>query len=110
MPNMTREDVTKLTQELFGLASAEHQARASEIITELSEGFDGVLTDSENAATRISELTANNETLRAVNAKLFLKVGHADTGANGDPKPPEEDKPENTLTYEQLFNEKGELI
>jgi hypothetical protein len=103
---MTREELKQLVTELIGYSSAENQARTSEILTSISEGFDTVLNDSEQAQTRVSELTANNETLRRVNADLFLKVG-AKAPVDADPTP---DVPDEPVSYDTLFNEKGELI
>ena len=102
---MTREELKTLVTELIGFSTPDHQARTSEILTSISEGFDGVLTDSEQAQTRVSELTASNETLRRVNADLFLKVG-----TKADPEPPTPDVPDEPVSYDTLFNEKGELI
>lgn len=105
---MTREELKALVQELMGFSTPDHQARASEILTTISEGFETVLTASEQAQTRVSELTANNETLRDVNAKLFLKVG-TKADHKTDPEPPKQTEPEN-IGFDTLFNDKGELI
>lgn len=105
---MDRNRHNEITKELISLCSADNQGRVSELLTELSEGFESALTTSEGFESRISELTANNEKLRSVNADLFLKVGTIKTGAS-DPVPPQEsDIPD--ITFESLFNEKGELI
>lgn len=107
---MKRDEHKNLINEMLGLVSADHQARASEILTSLSEDYETVLTESEGNATRVSELTANNETLRAVNAKLFLKVGEVPNTPPNNPTPPTEDPDKPTITFESLFNDKGELI
>lgn len=105
---LSRDEIKSKFTEILGLASSENQARASELLTELSEEYESVLTESENSATRVQELTANNEALRDVNSKLFLKVGHKiDTPPAGDPTP---EPPKDTPSFENLFNEKGELI
>lgn len=108
---MTRQEIKNLMNEMLGFAQAEHQARASEILTTLSDEFETVMTASEQANDRVSELTANNETLRAVNAKLFLKVGNTEN----PPAPPsdggsEQNHGDNNITFDNLFNDKGELI
>ena len=106
---MTRDEHKQMIAKLMGLATPENQATMSEILTELSEDYEQVLTDSEGHSETIRTLTANNETLRAVNAKLFLRVGEVPKDPpptdppTGDPEPP-------TITFESLFNEKGELI
>lgn len=105
---MTRDELKQLTQELIGFSSPEHQARTSEILTAISEGFETTLTESEQAQNRVSELTANNETLRDVNAKLFLKVGSKSSTVT-DPEPPTQTDTD-PVSFDTLFNEKGELI
>ena len=107
---MTREELAKLIQELHGFSTPENQARTSEILTTISEGFENTLTASEQAQTRVSELTANNETLRDVNAKLFLKVGSKPSEPIADPEPPKQTEPDAPISFDTLFNEKGELI
>lgn len=108
---MKREDHKTKLNELLKLVTPENQASATEILTGLSEDYEQVLTESETAASRVSELTANNETLRAVNAKLFLKVGATDKET---PHPETEQQTpvesENKITFDNLFNEKGELL
>lgn len=106
---MTRDEHKQKIAKLMGLVSPDNQATMSEILTELSEDYEQVLTASEGHSARVQELTANNETLRAVNAKLFLKVGEVPkdppqpSEPTTDPEPP-------TITFESLFNDKGELI
>lgn len=108
---MTREEHNKIIQQMIGLVAPDNQATASELLTQLSEDYEETLTNVETATNNVAELTAKNETLRDVNAKLFLKVG---TTENKN-QPPENNKPniqedEDKMTFEALFNEKGELI
>lgn len=106
---MERTEHKNIISQLLGMVAADHQATASELLTQLSEDYDQVMTASEQATENVATLTANNETLRQVNAKLFLKVGSIDNdpkpNPNTDPKP---DEP--ALTFDGLFNEKGELL
>lgn len=106
---MNRDDIKNAMREMLGLAAPEHQARMSDLLSNLTDEFESILTESENAANRVQELTENNETLRSVNAKLFLKVGTTDR-ENHNEQPAEQPIEENKITYENLFNEKGELI
>ena len=105
---LTREQIKSKFNAVLAMATPEKQANASELLTELSDEFESVLTASEESATKITELTSNNETLRAVNAKLFLRVGETDKEAQKDDTPKEEETP--SIKFEDLFNEKGELI
>lgn len=107
---MTRDEHRRLVQEMIGLVNADHQARASEILTSLSDDYDTVLTESEGHANRVTELTANNETLRSVNAKLFLKVGEVPNAPPKEQTPPSESSDIPNITFESLFNDKGDLI
>lgn len=107
---MKREDHKSLVNELFGMVSPEHQARATEILRNLSDDYEETLTTSEQATANLQTANANFEELRKVNAKLFLQVGQ--TEKTEGKQEPETDKPEETkiLPFEQLFNEKGELL
>ena len=107
---MKREEHKSKLNDLLKLVTPENQASASEILTGLSEDYEQVLTESETAANRVSELTANNETLRAVNAKLFLKVGATDKETPHTETTDNKIESENKITFDNLFNEKGELI
>lgn len=107
---MNREEHKQRMNELLGLATPENQARMSEILAGLSEDYEQVLTESETATNRVSELAANNEMLRDVNAKLFLKVGATDKQTLHTETKSEENQGENEITFDNLFNEKGELI
>lgn len=106
----TREEITADFQELLGFATPENQARMSELLTGLSNEFDSVLNASEEAEKRAKTLSENNEHLRKVNTDLFLQVGKVPTKspAEGDKIPIESDLPE--ITFDNLFNEKGELL
>lgn len=105
---MTRDEHKAIVNQLLTMATPEQQATASELLTQLTDDYEQTLTGLEQANANVTTLTANNETLREVNAKLFLKVGHTDKtpNPNKDPNP----EPENQLKFEALFNEKGELI
>lgn len=106
---LTREQIKSKFTAVLGMATPEQQANASEILTELSDEFESVLTESENNATKVTELTANNETLRSVNAKLFLRVGETDKATHTETTPATETTNENKITFDDLFNEKGDL-
>ena len=103
---MTLEELKNFTQTLFEMVANDSQAEASKILTSISEGFESLETQINELTTAKSQLTENNEKLRAVNADLFLKVGNkekpeekADTFDN-----------DNVPSFDSLFNEKGELI
>lgn len=108
---MTRDEHKNIVNQLLSMATPEQQANASNLLTQLTDDYEQTLTNSENLATQNATLTQNNETLREVNAKLFLRVGHTDPNPKEDPKnPPNDQLDKNQLTFDKLFNEKGELI
>ena len=109
---MDRQELKKHLTDLLGFTSPDNQANASETLTLISEEFERMLTENETNASRVAELTANNETLRAVNANLFLKVGATEKEIDKGkaPEDPDENDPLEGLTFEKLFNEKGELL
>lgn len=105
---MTRDEHKQIITQLMGMVTPENQAKASDILTNLSEDYEQTLTASESANSKVEELTANNETLRSVNAKLFLKVGEI---PKGEPATEPKEEPEiPTISIDSLFNDKGELI
>lgn len=109
---MKREEHKAIIDEMMKLATPENQARACELLTQLSDDYEQTLTASETLTADNATLTANNEKLRQVNADLFLKVGttnketHIENKNNNNGQ--ERELPE--MTFEKLFNEKGELL
>lgn len=106
---MTRDEHKTIVNQLLTMATPEQQAAASDLLTQLTDDYEQTLTDFETATASVATLTANNETLREVNAKLFLKVGQTDTTIHKEDNPKDDEGVENQLTFEALFNEKGEL-
>lgn len=105
---MKRDEHKQIINQLLGMVTPDKQATASEMLANLSEDYEQVLTANESANSRVEELTANNETLRSVNAKLFLKVGEI---PKGEPATEPKEEPEiPTISIDSLFNDKGELI
>ncbi len=109
---MTRDEHKNAVNQLLGMIAAEHQAAASELLTNLSDGFNTTLNDLETANGNVQSLTGDNEALRKANMKLFLRVGETDKEIHKKQDNPSHDKNEenDTLRFEALFNEKGELI
>ena len=108
---MTRNEHKEIVTKMLGMVTPENQATASELLTQLTDDYEKTLTTSETLTADNEKLKADFENMRAVNAKLFLRVGETDKllhNDNQDNANNEDD--ENKLTYEALFNEKGELI
>lgn len=106
---MTREEMQAQMQELLQMANPENQARMTEILSGITDEYDGIVASRDAAESKVEELTANNETLREVNAKLFLKVGNAPSpsGPTEPTNEPSDEIPQ--IAFESLFNEKGML-
>lgn len=107
---MKRDEHKTAIQSLIGMVAPEHQADASKILTNLSEDYEQVLTESETAASDLKKANENFEKLRAVNSELFLKVGVTKAEAHKEEEPNPTKTEEKPLPFSDLFNEKGELI
>lgn len=108
---MTREEHKEIMTKLLATVSADHQATATQLMTELSEDYEKTLTDFETATKNNESLTEKNEKLREVNADLFLKVGVSKAPATTtENRTTTDNGNENLPTFDSLFNEKGELI
>ena len=107
---MKRSEHKSIVQELLGMVASDHQARASELLTTLSDDYDQTLTASEQAATNVQNLTNDNENLRKANMKLFLRVGETEKETHKEEDKSDETDEAKPIPFESLFNEKGELI
>lgn len=94
----------EFTERLQAIGSEVDETQRRELIAALIDDggadYDSFATTTEER----DQLRTDNETLREANMKLFLRVGN--------PKQQKQDpggEPAERLTYEKLFNEKGEL-
>ena len=106
---MTRDEHKGIVNQLLGMVTPDNQATASELLTRLTDDYGQTLTDFETANDNVRNLTANNETLRRVNADLFLKVGNTNPKPTTEPEKGTDKLDPEKLTFEALFDEKGEL-
>lgn len=107
---MKREEHKEIIQKI--MANAGNQGELSLLLTQLSEDYEKVLTESETATANVATLNTDNENLRRVNMELFLKVGHPKQDTHADDKggnPDPEIKGQTELTFEKLFDENGGL-
>ncbi len=89
------------------IGSCESEVDRRELLAQLGEEASKDYDDFATLTETNKTLTADNETLRNANMKLFLRVGGAkEEQPNGHDNPQNNDT---NLTYENLFNEKGEL-
>lgn len=108
---MDLQEHKNIVNQLLSMVTSENQAAASELLTKLSDDYTETTTALSEKTKSVDDLTANNEVLRDVNAKLFLKVGTTETLSKGsDPLPNVSEQEIETKSYDDLFNDKGELI
>lgn len=107
---MTRDEHKAAIQSLHGMIASEHVAEASELLTRLSDDYGATLTSSEQAAANVTRLTEENDKLLKANGRLFMQVGQTKQETHKDDKPGnDEGKEEQKLSFDDLFDEKGEL-
>ncbi|MBO5715003.1 MAG: hypothetical protein J6S23_01255 [Clostridia bacterium] len=104
---LTRAELKAKFNEVLGMVTPENQASVTELMSTLNDEYDSILTENETLTNRNQELVGNNEKLRSVNAELFLKVGVSDKKAQ---QTDTTDEVPEAMTYDALFNDKGELM
>lgn len=104
---MNKEKFTEIMNQIKEKVTDE-TGEVSNLLADLYDGFDGVFNERDTLKTKNTELNTNNETLKEQNMKLYLRVGQpTDTskaGADSDKGNDDE------MSYDDLFNEEGELI
>lgn len=95
-------DRQEYTQRLQAIGSETDEAQRRELITQLIEDGGADYDTFANITAERDQLRGDNETLRELNMKLFLRVG---SDKQGDPKPG--DPPPPRPKFEDLFDEKG---
>ena len=107
---MTRDEHKAITNQLLQMVTPDQQAAASGLLVQLTDDYGGTLDSLERATADAAKLTENNEALRKVNADLFLRVGQTLPINPKETETPNEEQDEPKLTFDALFNEKGDLI
>lgn len=98
---ITREEAQALLTEIGTIEdAAERRAK----LTTLTDGVNGLFDENKTLSEAKTKFEADNKKLQEYNMQLFLRVGGQTT-----PKEDEHKPSESKLTYENLFNEKGEL-
>lgn len=102
---MNKEKFTEIMNTIKSKVS-DDTGEVSNLLADLYDGFDGVFNERDTLQKTNNELNTTNETLKEQNMKLYLRVGQPtnkskdDDSNNGD---------ESEMSYENLFNEEGEL-
>lgn len=107
---MTREEFTEKASHILDIL--DDRGAVSTALDEIRTGFYEEVEKRETAETSVTELTEKNKGLQEANMDLFLKVGKVATGKDDtsldEPDEPKEKEPE--IKYDELFDDKGELI
>lgn len=98
---MTRDE---LLQKLTEIGTTDDAAQRRQMITEVTDEVKGVYDSNETLTTANTKFEADNKKLQEYNMQLFLRVG-----GQQKQKEPEEQTQTEELTYEKLFDEKGEI-
>ena len=99
---MTGEQHTKIIQAIQ--QNVGDVALISQKLAELSEDYSTTLATVDTSTKEVEKFKLENEKLRQANMNLFMKIG-----TTKEDEETEEEEEENTLTFDALFNEKGEL-
>lgn len=93
---------TELLAALAEIGTIEDAAERRSKITQISDEVGGIFDQNESLTATKAQLEADKQKLQDYNMELYLKVG-------GQKKEEPKDQ-NNDLSYDKLFNEKGELI
>lgn len=95
-------DKNKIINKITEIGQCEDDAQRRELLTQLQEDINTDYDHFGNLETANNQLTADNETLRSANMKLFLRIGDKSKTQKDEPG---EEKPKRE--FKNLFNEKG---
>lgn len=82
---MNRDEYNQKTKE--AMLAVNDQAKLSEILTELSDGYAAIASESDQLKKEKESLASDNEKLRDTNHRLFLRVGYVP-----EPEKPKQEK------------------
>lgn len=100
---MTTEEFNAAVNSLLSMAG-DNQGEMSEILTNMRVHNDELTATIDTAKKSADDLTAQNESLRNANMKLFLQIGEKPA------EQPQQQLPENKKpTFDELFDENGGL-
>lgn len=98
---------TEFNERLQAIGALDDVAEIREQLIQLRDDAAADYDNLETLQTTNAALTADNETIRAANMKLFLRLG-AEDDKTKEPKHAEP-KASDSLEFKNLFNDKGEL-
>ena len=98
--------MTQITNQLREMVGEDNVANATTLLTEIIEDNQSMLNEHEKLSNSNADLVARNGELRKANSDLFMKVGGKP--ANDDISNNDKQEVDEKLTFDGLFNEKGE--
>ncbi len=99
---MTKEEHTEKIMEIKKLVHDTDDGTITKVLADLCDDYGVIMSNLDEVKLSNEKLQKDNESLRDTNMRLFLRVG-------GD-QPKETQQPaEVNQSFEELFNEKGEL-
>lgn len=105
---MTKEKFTEIMNTIKSKVDDE-TGEVSNLLADLFDGFDGVFNERDTLSATNNELSTTNATLKEQNMKLYLRVGSPEPANKGNGSSSNEGS-DDELSYDNLFNEEGELI
>lgn len=102
-------DKKEYSEKIMAIKKLTHETddgKIADLLSELSDGYGELSASFDDISLKNEKLTHDNESLRDTNMRLFLRVGQSYPGGGNDEQL-ETDKPKRS--FEDLFNEKGEL-
>ena len=98
---MTQEEFTQHLRDIK--LNLSDEGKVTELLANISDGFSEVVANANTVTQTNEQLTQDNESLRASNMQLFLRIG---VPAEKDDK--KQDEEPKKKSFDELFNEKGE--
>lgn len=102
---LSREEMNNSIQ---AIGKCEDEATRLSLLATLTANIGEVYDDNDSLTEQNSTLTDNNSKLKEANMNLFLQIGSKGT-ENQNNKSSENNTSEDSLKYEDLFNENGGL-
>lgn len=96
-------DKVKLLEDIKAIGACEDEVARRDMLAQLQDDVSADYDRFSEMETKNTQLTTDNESLRAANMKLFLRIGDHKAGSTEQ----QEDTPKRE--FKNLFNDKGEI-
>ena len=98
-------DKQKFLEQITAIGTCEDEADRRTMLTALSADVEGVFEENATLTQQNQEYVTANEKLRQANMELFLQIGKGKDADVGQ----EQEEPKEKLSFENLFDERGNL-